>query len=186
MTATGIVIFGPSGAGKTALGALVASRLGFPFFDTDPFIWRQDTLRPFTVMYPRAEKIARLQAALSGTEHFVVAGSMHSFHEAFDPFFLLAVHLTADVQLRLDRVRARELQQFGARILPGGDMYADHQRFLQYVADYDTGSDGTTLKSHLTWISALSCPVLSLRGEAPLAQNAETVVRAYQKQATGR
>ena len=48
--ATGIIIFGSAGSGKTTLGKMVANKLGFPYFDIDDYIWRKDTDKPFTVM----------------------------------------------------------------------------------------------------------------------------------------
>lgn len=44
------------------------------------------------MMYLRSEKASRLMDAISQDEHFVMAGSMSSFHEAFDPLFDLAVY----------------------------------------------------------------------------------------------
>lgn len=94
----GIMFFGSAGAGKSTIGSLVAQELSFTFVDIDDYIWQYDTEIPYTVMYPRAEKISRRMNAISKTDHFVMAGSMDSFHEHFDPFFELAVHLTASVE----------------------------------------------------------------------------------------
>ena len=116
--ATGIMIMGSSGAGKTTLGKMVAEKLGYTFVDIDECIWRQDTPIPFTEMYTKAEKISRVQAAIADCEYFVMAGSMNSFHEYFDPFFHLVVHLHADAQLRVERVHERGIRRrarFGRR-----------------------------------------------------------------------
>lgn len=129
-TPEGIIIFGPPGAGKTTLGQLTASRLGFTYFDIDDYIW-QKTAVPFTEMYARAEKSGRLMADISKHAHFVMAGSMDSFHTDFDPLFDLAVYLTADPGVRMARVHQRELDLFGDRILEGGDMY-DTNLHLKY------------------------------------------------------
>ena len=48
--ATGIMIMGSSGAGKTTLGNLVANELGYTFVDIDEYIWRKDTEIPFSAM----------------------------------------------------------------------------------------------------------------------------------------
>lgn len=106
--ARGVIIFGPAGSGKTTLGKMVAQRLNYPYFDLDDYIWRKDTVVPFTTMYTRTEKAERLMSAISQGEHFVMAGSMSSFHQSFDPLFDLAVHLTADTDTRRRRVHKRE------------------------------------------------------------------------------
>ena len=177
----GILIFGPSGAGKSTLGRLTAQRMHFLFVDIDDYIWRQDTQIPFSQMYSREEKIRLLGDAIKTADRFVMAGSMDSFHQHFDPFFSLAVFLYAPAQLRVARVDRREREQFGARVLLGGDMAEEHQRFLRSVASYDTGmqEDGPTLQKHMLWAEQLPCPLLKLNGEDPLLYNAQKIEQAY-------
>lgn len=176
--ARGVIIFGPAGSGKTTLGKMVAQRLNYPYFDLDDYIWRKDTVVPFTTMYTRTEKAERLMSAISQGEHFVMAGSMSSFHQSFDPLFDLAVHLTADTDTRRRRVHKRELERYGDRILPGGDMYEGHQAFLESCGHYDT--DGSpSLKEHMDWAAALPCKVIRLNGDEPLEKNAQQIVSIY-------
>lgn len=176
--ARGIIIFGSAGSGKTSLGKIVAEHLNYPYFDLDDYIWRKDTSIAFTVMYSRNEKVDRLMNDISKYEHFVMAGSMSSFHEPFDPLFDLAVHITADTELRLARVHRRELEIFGDRILEGGDMYVKHQQFLNSCSRYET--DGSpSLDSHLKWAESLQCKVIYLDGKEALSINAHRVIEAY-------
>lgn len=175
------MIFGPSGAGKTVLGRVTAEKLGFRFVDVDDHIWRWDTPQPFTKMVSRAEKIERLMAAIKDVEHFVMAGSMDSFHEHFDPFFELAVFLTTDVRLRRARVHEREVRRFGARVLEGGDMYGEHQRFLCDCDRYDAGGGSTSYAAHNAWAESMACGVLRLDGAAAVEENARAIVEAYRQ-----
>lgn len=92
---TGIMIAGPSGSGKSSLGKIVAEKLGFPYFDVDDYIWKKDTSAPYTQMYSKAEKIRLLKSGIEPYEHFVMAGSMSSFHQAFDDNFEMMVFLYA-------------------------------------------------------------------------------------------
>ena len=177
--ATGIMIMGSSGSGKTTLGELVAKELGYTFVDIDEYIWRKDTEIPFSAMYPRSEKISRLMDAISQCEHFVMAGSMDSFHEQFDPFFELVVHLHTDAQIRAKRVHERELQWFGKRILEGGDMYIEHQKFLKDLSGYDFGIGGCTLHQHKLWLQSLRCKVITLDGANALKENMNRIIEAY-------
>ena len=175
----GIIIFGPAGSGKTTLGRMVAQELGFPYFDIDDYIWRWDTPVPFTVMHTREEKISGLMDAISPHPYFCMAGSMSSFHQHFDPLFDLAVLLTCDTALRIERVHVRELALFGDRILPGGDMHGAHRQFLRSAANYDSGIGSPTLNEHLEWLRSLPCKTLQLDGALPLMQNCTTIVTAY-------
>ena len=174
----GIIIFGSAGSGKTTLGKIVARQLKVPYFDIDDYIWRKYTAIPFTVMYSRGEKASRLMEAISEHERFVMAGSMDSFNAPFVPLFDLAVHMTADPQVRVARLHERELAVFGNRILEGGDMYEEHRRFLDSASRYE--SDGSPcLKTHLDWAAALPCEVLYLNGEDSLNENSNLIVETY-------
>ena len=80
--------------------------------------------------------------------------------------------------VRVERAHRRELALVGARILPGGDMFEEHQRFLDNVARYDI--DGSPcLRVHEAWAATLPCPVLRTDGTAPVAENAALVVGEY-------
>ena len=176
----GIIIFGSAGAGKTTLGKMVARRLNYPYYDIDDYIWRKDTDIPFSVMYSREEKADRLLEAISEHEHFVMAGSMDSFNAPFVPLFDLAVHITGTPEVRVARIRERELAIFGDRILESGDMYEEHQRFLKSASRYET--DGSPcLKTHLEWAATLPCKVLYLNGEDELNMNVKLIVEAYMR-----
>lgn len=174
----GIIIFGSAGSGKTTLGKMVAKELEFPYFDIDDYIWRKDTERPFTIMYAREEKAGRLMSDIVQGKYFVMAGSMDSFNAPFVPLFDLAVHITAPVDVRITRIHEREYSLFGERILEGGDMYEDHQRFLEQSAKYDT--DGSPcMEMHSAWAGSLPCKVLRLNGVEALNENVERIVNAY-------
>lgn len=175
----GIIIFGSAGSGKTSLGIRVAKELGYPYYDIDDFIWRNDTKIPYSKMYTKEEKITRLMEAITkGGPNFVMAGSMDSFHAPFDPLFDLAIHITASVTTRLERIEKREYKRFGDRILEGGDLYQDHKKFLHDCARYDT--DGSPcFNTHREWAKTLSCKVLYLDGEKSLEENQQVIIDVY-------
>lgn len=176
----GIILFGSSGSGKTTLGRKLAQELDYPYFDIDYYLWRKDTPIPFTRMYSRQEKAERLMHDISQFDHFVMAGSMDSFNAPFVPLFDLAVHVDADAALRRQRLHQREWEAFGERILPGGDMFDSHQRFLQDSDRYET--DGFPCRSrHLEWAASLPCRVLYLDGSRPVAENLALILDAYQQ-----
>ena len=120
--------------------------------------------------------------AIAKDSHFVMAGSMDSFNAPFVPLFDLAVHITADAEIRLARIRKREYKTFGDRIMPGGDMYEDHQRFLESAARYDT--DGSpNIETHMQWAATLPCRVIFLNGTDDLCKNTQKIVDEYYKYA---
>ena len=177
-TPSGIMIIGPAASGKTTLGRRTAELLDFPYFDVDDFIWRFDTPEPYTVMYSREEKISRLKAAIAPYEHFVMAGSMSSFHQAFDDCFSMMVFLYVDPDIRVQRANQRAIQRFGERVLEGGDMYESNQDFLRKIRLYET--DGSpNLTEQKAWMKSLSCKKLELDGTEPIEKNAQIIAEAW-------
>ena len=176
----GIMIIGPSGSGKTTLGQRSAELLDYPFFDVDQYIWRFDTPEYYTVMYSREEKILRLKEAIAPYEHFVMAGSMSSFHEAFDEAFGLMVFLYADPETRIRRVSERAVRRFGDRVLPGGDMYDSNRKFLKSNRRYET--DGSpNLTEQRAWMYSLPCRKLELDGTESIEKNAALIEKAWRE-----
>lgn len=175
---TGIMITGPSGSGKTSLGKIVAEKLGFPYFDVDDYIWKKDTNAPYTQMYSKAEKISRLSGDIEPYAHFVMAGSMSSFHQAFDDKFAMMVFLYAGPEIRLRRVHNRAIERFGKRILEGGDLYESHQKFLESNRRYET--DGSpNLCEQKEWMKSLACVKIELDGSRSLENNAKIIVEKW-------
>lgn len=176
----GIIIYGATGSGKTTLGKELAQRLGFLHLDIDDYIWRWDTEIPYTIFRPREERIEGLMNAVSKCRHFVMTGSMWSIREFFNPLFELAVFLTVPVEIRINRLHARELAMFGERILEGGDMYEQHIKFLSDSAQYDTGEPPLLcLKQHEQWTAELPCPVLRADGAKAIPENAAWIAEQF-------
>ncbi|MDD4796397.1 MAG: AAA family ATPase [Eubacteriales bacterium] len=176
----GIIIYGASGSGKTTLGKALAQRLALQHIDIDDYIWRWDTQMPYTVLRPRQERIACLEKAISTARPFVMTGSMWSIRASFNARFDLAVFLTVPTAIRMERLRAREAAMFGARILPGGDMYEQNRAFLDDAAAYDTGEPPQVCqKQHEQWTAELSCPVLRVDGTKDIAENAAWIAEQF-------
>lgn len=133
----GIIIFGSPGSGTTTLGREVSLRLGFKHFDLDDYLWLKDSDLPFTATRPRKELTKLLMEDISKFPNFVMSGSMDSYNEPFVPLFDWAVLNSVPVELRIERINKREFSRFGSRILPGGDMYENHMKFLDLVRRYD-------------------------------------------------
>ena len=175
---SGIIIIGPSGSGKTTLGKIAARKLGYPYFDVDDYIWKQNTDSPYTQMYTRDEKISRLSNDIAPYEHFVMAGSMSSFHYAFDEIFEMMVLLYVSPDIRIERVHKRAIERFGERVLEGGDMYEAHMRSLNDNRRYE--EDGSpNMREQKEWMENMSCVKIELDGAAELEKNADVIVNNW-------
>ncbi|NWE69611.1 AAA family ATPase [Pseudomonas gingeri] len=155
-----IHLFGASGSGTTTLGRALAERLGIAHFDSDNFYW-QPSEQPFSCKRPRDERIRLLREQLTGHDSWILSGSLCGWGDALIPAFTHAIFVRLDPEVRLQRLRWREFQRYGARIYPGGERFLATQTFLDWAAGYDTGDHGTrSLKRHETWIKELGCSLL--------------------------
>lgn len=155
-------IFGASGSGTTTLGRALAEQLQCRHFDSDDFYWQPGS-KPFSCRRPRDERIHELKTQVLAEPDWVVSGSLCGWGDLLIPSFTLAVFVQLDSKVRLQRLRARELQRYGEQIFEGGERHAATQAFLDWAAGYDDGDHGTrSLRRHETWIKTLACPLLRL------------------------
>ncbi len=166
-----IHIYGASGSGTSTLGREISKRLGYVFLDTDDFFWKR-TNPMYSEKRSPEEAVTMIFEKIRTLDQVVLCGSLVDWGDELIPQFTLAVRLSTDKGVRLQRIRERELSKFGARILPGGDMFEQHLRFLDWAEKYDTGSVHMRSKEkHDVWQRLLPCPQLNLRGEEDLEEN---------------
>jgi adenylate kinase family enzyme len=165
-----IHILGASGSGTTTLGRALSARLGVPHFDSDDFFWVKND-PPYQTSRTVPERQAMLRAALDGAPSgWVVSGSLVKWGDAFIPRFDLVVFLTLPTEIRLARLRAREVSRYGdAAIAPGGWAHTMHKEFLEWAARYDSGGlEVRSLAMHEAWLAHVPCPVLRLDSRNPV------------------
>lgn len=152
---TRILITGASGCGTTTLGKALALRAGAAFYDTDDYYWTPSD-PPFRNKTPPATRLARLLEDLRKVPVAVIAGSMLNWGAELEDSLSLIVFLTVPAEIRVARLRARELQRFGS-VTP---------EFLTWAAQYDHGYlEGRSLARHQAWLAQRRCPVLGIDGD---------------------
>ena len=157
-----IHILGAAGAGTSTLGKALAKRLNIAYFDSDFFYWQQ-TEDPFSVARPRDERIRLLQEQTAGLDGWVLSGALCGWGDPMISHFTHVVFLRLDPQVRLHRLRLREVQRYGDEALEGGTRHANSVAFLAWAARYDSGNHSLrSLRRHETWLKALTCPVIRL------------------------
>ena len=171
-----IHITGASGAGTTTLAKAICARYGHTHLDSDDFFW-EDTDPPYTRKRAMEDRQTLLSQALGSAERWVLSGSLTGWGDLFIPLFELVVYVHTPTDIRLQRLHERELRQFGARILPDGDMFEEHKKFLEWASQYDDGpTDMRSAAHHREWLTQIPCPILRLDGTAPAEENLERVV----------
>ena len=133
-----IHILGASGSGTTTLGQALAERLQCLHFDTDEYFWLP-TDPPFVTKRAPIARQQRLMDDLTAHDSWILSGSLCGWGDIAIPLFALVVFLWLPTAIRLERLRQREHQRYGERIMPGGDMYTGSQAFLDWAVSYDDG-----------------------------------------------
>jgi shikimate kinase len=149
-----IYIIGASGTGKTTLAKAIAARLSIPHFDSDDY-FHYPSDPPFQKQRSPDERANLLLSDLSRHSSWVLSGGAGTWQPAvaFEPTLVVFLYLTPEI--RLSRLKLREENLYGSRLLPGGDMEKDHKEFMEWTKGYDDGSAvGTnTLPLHESYIS---------------------------------
>lgn len=175
-----IHILGAPGSGVTSLGKALSDRLGFSHFDTDDYYWFTDDALPFRRKRNPDHRRQVLKKDLESTDTWVLSGALCGWGDVFVPSFELVIYMWLPAEIRLERIRKREIQRYGAaRILPGGDLNLVYEKFLGWAASYDEESGNIRSKSKEEhWMEQLICPVL--RMEAPFSADAMADSIVYQ------
>lgn len=169
MTIRRINLLGGSGCGASTLGRALAGALALPHFDADDY-FHAPADPPFSRPRPPAERCALLENDLAARPGWVLSGGVGGWEPAPRLDFTLVVFLWLPTEVRIARLRRRERERFGDRVLPGGDMHAAHEEFIDWASRYDRGDvEGKTLARHEAYLATLTCPVLELRGERSTA-----------------
>ncbi|WP_047812093.1 hypothetical protein [Desulfosporosinus acididurans] len=170
-----IHVTGASGSGTTTLAKFICCKYGYTHLDTDDFFWEAID-PPFTVNREITTRQDLMLEAIERAGKCVISGSLTGWGDIFIPRFNLVIYLYTATELRLKRLRNRELQRFGGRILPGGDMHKEHEEFIKWAAAYDTG--GVEMRSaelHREWLKQILCPIIELNGNLSCDENLKRI-----------
>ncbi len=170
-----IHIYGASGSGTSTLGRKISEELGYKFMDTDDYFWLP-TNPQYTVKRSKGERLDLMKKDISENDNVVISGSLVDWGDELIPMFTLAIRLVTDTEVRVARLKLREKQNFGERIMPGGDMYENHMEFIEWAREYDTGSvDMRSKAKHDEWQKLLHCKQIVLDGADDLEENFKKV-----------
>ncbi len=167
-----IHILGAPGSGVTTLGKALAERLGFTHFDTDDYYWFTNDALPYRRKRNTEHRRTLLQNDLNQTDKWVLSGALCGWGDTFITDFDLVVYAWLPVETRLERIRQRETDRYGAaQIAPGGDLHVVFEKFMQWAAAYDT-ADGNirSRASELRWLSALPCPAIRIEQDISIPE----------------
>ena len=164
----GICVCGLNGSGKTTLGAALAKKLNFKHMDIENYYCTQ-TENPYASARSREEVEVLLLEDVRNNPCFVfsaVNGNMkHEINSCYD----LVVYLEVPQEIRMKRIRLRAIDKFGDRVLPGGDMYEQEEKFFEFA------QKRTPAKIEC-WLQTLTCRVVRLDGSKPVKDNIKALI----------
>ena len=173
-----IHIYGASGSGTSTLGRKISEELGYKCMDTDDYFWLP-TNPQYTTKRSKEERLSLMKKDISENDNVVISGSLVDWGDELIPLFTLVIRLITETEIRIERLKAREKQKFGDRIMPGGDMYTHHMEFIEWARKYDAGSVNMRSKSkHDEWQKLLKCKQIVLNGADNLEENFKKVQRS--------
>ncbi len=173
-----IIIFGASGSGTTTLGRNLAHTLNYIHLDVDAYYWER-TNPPFQEKIPLSKRNALLATEVKQAENVIVSGSLVSWGDHWKTVFDLAIFLYLPADIRMKRLREREVERYGDSLLTDPFCRRNSEEFLAWAERYDDPAfEGRSLHTHQNWLNALNCPVLRIDGEGDLN---ERIVLVQQK-----
>ncbi|NOX58520.1 MAG: adenylate kinase [Planctomycetes bacterium] len=173
-----INILGASGCGASTVGRALSAALSVPYFDCDDY-FHGPSDPPFQNPRSPQERHGLIVADLPPTQSWVLSGGV----AGWDPYpqldFTLVVLLWVPTPIRIERLRRRERERFGKRILKGGDMHEAHEDFIEWASKYDVGDiEGKTLARHEAYLAMQTCSVFELRDEISTDQAINMILAA--------
>lgn len=167
---TGIIVCGLNGSGKSTLGKKLAENLGFHFIDNEElFFSKTDSQYIYANPRPRKEVEKLLLEEVKTHENFVFAAVKGDYGEKILPFFQYAVLIDVPKNIRIQRVRNRSFQKFGNRMLTGGDLYEQEEKFFDIV---ESRPENIVEE----WIQSLKCPIIRIDGTKPIKENVDYII----------
>ncbi|MFK7970545.1 MAG: AAA family ATPase [Bacteroidia bacterium] len=157
-----IHIFGASGSGTTSLGEALSQRWSYTHLDADDYYWVK-TDPPFQEKIPIEKRNARITEDFEALENVIISGSMVSWGPEWTHAYDYAIFLYVPPALRLERLRAREVERYGKLLDTNPTFKQNSEAFLTWASQYDEGTfTGRSLAVHERWIEQLTCPVIRL------------------------
>lgn len=163
----GIIVFGANGSGKTTLGCELARILNYKHMDIEDYHFQKSEI-PYTLERSREECLNLMLSDIEKHRLFVITAVTGDFGDKITSFYKFAVYISAPYELRMERIKKRAYQKHGKRILEGGDMYEQEQKFFNFAAL-------RPISNIERWAETLTCPIIHVNGTEDWRMNAANI-----------
>lgn len=175
----GIIVCGLNGSGKSTLGKALAEKLHFHFIDNEDLYFPK-TDANYTYASPRSrEEVEKLLwGEIKSHENFVFTSVKGDYGESICSFFQYVILINVPKNIRIQWVKNRSFQKFGERMLLGGDLHKQEEKFFDFVKSRPEN----TVEE---WVKSLKCPVLRIDGTKPIEENVDFIIEQIQNLGRG-
>ncbi len=161
----GICVCGLNGSGKTTLAEALATELNFKHMDIEHYYFTSAD-NPYASSRTREEVERLLLEDIKQNPCFVFSAVNGNMTPEINACYGLVIYLDVPLNVRMKRIRQRAIDKFGDRVLLGGDMYEQEEKFFAYA-------EKRSPDKIENWLKTLSCSVICLDGTKPIQQNVE-------------
>ena len=170
----GIIVCGLNGSGKSTLGKALAEKMGFRFIDNENLYFsKTDPNYIYASPRSRNEVERLLMDEVRTYKNFVFAAVKGDYGKEILPLYNYAVLIDVPKEIRIQRVRNRAFQQFGNRMLKGGDLYESQEAFFNMIS----ARPETYVEE---WVRSLNCPIIRIDGTKPIEENLTFITEQIQ------
>ncbi len=177
-----IHVTGASGSGVTTLGRALADIYGVPHHDTDDYYWLP-TDPPYRTKRDVSDRLRLMHELFVPRSGWVLSGSLMNWAQEIEPCFDAVIFVATPTDIRLARIRRREVRRYGADALSVGHENHDaSEAFLEWAARYDDPEfEGRSRARHEAWMATLACPVIRVSGDQPTNQMVDRIVGHWRR-----
>ncbi len=163
----GICVCGLNGSGKTTLAGALAKELNFKHMDVEQYYFTS-TNNPYSSSKTREEVEWMLLEDIKQNPCFVFSTVNGNMTEEINTYYNLVIYLDVPVEIRMNRIRQRAINKFGDRVLPGGDMHEQEEKFFAYA-------EKRSPQKIENWLKTIPCPSIRLDGTKPIQENVRVI-----------
>lgn len=172
---SGIIICGLNGSGKSTLGKELARVLNYKFIDVEDYYFIENNSDyKYDLARSKNEVIKLILEDINKYGNFVMTAVMGNYGDDIISKYTCAIMIYISREESLKRIKKRSYEQFGDRILLGGDLYDREMSFFE----------NAKLKSNEkieNWVHTLNCPVIKIDGTNPVSYNIKFIIDKLSK-----